>query len=98
VSLHYGASHPDLLTFRELADRCAAKWPTFRVQYYAEAEAQGSIRPGRIDLGYACAALRAPHNADYYLCGPEAMVDVFRSRLIDDFHVPAAGVHVDEWQ
>jgi ferredoxin-NADP reductase len=50
VWLHYGARSPDLLVFREFAERCARRFSAFRVDCYAETGAAGATIAGRIDL------------------------------------------------
>ncbi len=98
VWLHYGARHPDLLVFRELADRCAAKFPAFASRYYAETAAAGGMVPGRIDLDAICGALTCVSAATFYLCGPQAMIDAFAARLGSRFGVPAAHIKLDQWE
>lgn len=98
VQLHYGARQPDLLVFRDLAERCAARFANFAVKYYAECGAADGILPGRIDLDAACRSLPQAAGAVYYLCGPQAMIDAFAARLKGEFGVAEANIKIDQWQ
>lgn len=98
VWLHYGARSPDLLVFRDFADRCARQFPSFRLECYAEGDAAGATIPGRIDLRRAVACPRNGKAATYYLCGPQAMINAFRARLTGDHGVPESNVKIDAWE
>jgi len=98
VWLHYGARHPDLLAFRELADCCAKTLPGFQVQYYAEDRARDGTVPGRIDLRRVVGLLREPARAVFYLCGPQAMIDGFRAELVRDWRIAEQNVRIDQWE
>lgn len=98
VWLHYGARCQDLLVFRHFADRCARQFPPFRVDYYAE---EGAVPPtisGQIDLQRAFHCLGDGKAATYYLCGPQAMINAFRSRLTENYGVPGEKVKIDQWE
>ena len=98
------ARSQDLLVFRDFADRCARRFPSFRVEYYAETGATGATIAGRIDLAraVACAGDRATcthgRAAMYYLCGPQEMINAFRARLTGQFGVPESNVKIDAWE
>ena len=55
VWLHYGARTEELLVFRDFARRCGERFPSFRLECYAECGATGTTVPGRIDLARAVA-------------------------------------------
>ena len=57
VWLHYAARSTALLVYKTLAERCAARFPSFHVRYYAEQSASEGELPGRIDLERAFAPL-----------------------------------------
>jgi len=98
VWLHYGARNQDLLVFRDFADRCARKFPSFCLDCYAETGASGSTISGRIDLQRAVYRARNGKAATYYLCGPQEMINAFRARLAGEFGVPASNVKIDAWE
>ncbi len=110
VWLHYGARSQDLLVFRDFADRCAERFPSFRVDCYAETGAAGTTIAGRIDLAraVACAGDAGTRRgtqypgsgsaATYYLCGPQEMINAFRARLTGEFGVPESNVKIDAWE
>ena len=99
VWLHYGARNQDLLVFRQLADRCAERFPMFRVAYYAETgTTTGTTVNGRIDLQRAFGSAGDGRAATYYLCGPQEMVACFSARLTAVLGVPPEHVKVDHWQ
>ncbi len=98
VWLHYGARSQDLLVFRDLADRCARRFPLFHLDCYAETGAAGSTIAGRIDLKRAVGCARNGKTATYYLCGPQEMINAFRARLTGEFGVPESNVKIDAWE
>ena len=100
--LFYGARVPELLVYRELAERCVQSLPGFQATYFLEDGAHrwdgpaGRIRAGRLDLDAIVGAL-GPGSTAYYLSGPKAMVDRFRADLTGRFAVPAGRVLIDAW-
>jgi ferredoxin-NADP reductase len=109
VWLHYGARAEELLVFREFAERCAARFPSFRVSCYAETgchpepyprntEIGRSTIAGRIDLARAVGLACDGRSAAYYLCGPQEMISAFSARLTGEFGVAGDNVRVDKWE
>jgi len=101
VVLHYGARTPDLLIYRALADRCAAKLSGFQVRYYAEHQAGGaelSVRTGWIDLAGIMASTVNAAGTAFFLSGPRVMIDSFRTGLIHAYRLPLAQVLIDAWE
>lgn len=98
VWLHYGARCQDLLVFRDFADRCALQFPAFHLECYAETGATRSTIAGRIDLERAVGNARDGKAATYYLCGPQEMIQAFRSRLTGEFGVAESNVKIDAWE
>jgi ferredoxin-NADP reductase len=99
VTLHYGARSADLLIYRELADACAARFPGFRANYRAETgSVDALIRRGRLDPRDIVAEHGDSPDTSYYLSGPRAMIDAFRTVLTDDCGVAAERVLVDAWE
>jgi ferredoxin-NADP reductase len=98
VWLHYGARSPDLLVFRDFAERCARQFPSFCLKCYAETGAAAATIAGRIDLEQAVACASNGRAATYYLCGPQEMINAFRARLTGQFAVPESNVKIDAWE
>lgn len=98
VWLHYGARRADLLVFADLALRWAAQRPNFHLQLYAEDGIRAGITPGRIAMEAVPASLTSPGTAQFYLCGPRPMIDVFSDRLRRDFGVCPGRIHLDQWE
>jgi ferredoxin-NADP reductase len=98
IDLHYGARTPELLVYRDTVESCRARGMTeLRAHYYAETAvpAEGLV-VGRLSVGRAWAALEEPMGARFYLSGPKAMVDGFRSELLGMGARPEA-VESDDW-
>jgi ferredoxin-NADP reductase len=101
--LYYGARTPGLLVYRELAERCAAAFPDFRVSCFAE-ETDGAdgqpngIRIGRLDIAAIAAGLSPAGGWSFYLSGPKVMITSFRQDLTNRFAVPDAQVIIDAWE
>ncbi|HWR50343.1 MAG TPA: FAD-dependent oxidoreductase [Bryobacteraceae bacterium] len=96
--LHYGARRPELLVYRELADRCASRVPGFTARYYAQDGAgDAAVRPGMLDVDAIVRDTGATANVSFYISGPRSMIRSFQSRLIETHHVPADHVLVDAW-
>ena len=98
VWLHYGARHEDLLVFRDFAARCVGRFPAFHADFYAEAAAGPAVISGQIDLERAFRSVPDGRQATYYLCGPQPMINAFRSRLTREFGVAEADVKIDQWE
>ena len=101
ATLHYGARTPELLIYRELADRCAAAVPGFSVRYYAEgnvADADPAITAGSLDIARIVAETVRPSETAFYLSGPQGMIRSFQGRLITDHGVDPSRVLIDAWE
>ena len=101
ATLHYGAQTPDLLIYRELADRCAAEVAGFQVRYYAERrshEAGPQIHNSRIDLAHIMANTDKPESAAFYLSGPKSMIEAFRVALTGTYGLAPTQVLIDAWE
>jgi ferredoxin-NADP reductase len=98
IDLHYGARSPELLVYRDSVESCRVRGMTrLRAHYYAEtaAPAEGLVI-GRLSIARAWEALEEPLGARFYLSGPKAMVDGFRSELLGLGARPEA-VQSDDW-
>lgn len=99
VILHYGARSPNLLIYRSLADRCAARFPNFGVHYYAEtAVLDSAIHCGLLEPRAIVSKIDGSLETAYYLSGPKGMVDTFRATLTDELGVSSQRVMVDDWE
>jgi ferredoxin-NADP reductase len=97
IDLHYGARTPELLVYRDAVERWKASLKDLRTHYYAEegSPADG-VFMGRLSVERAWAALSNPLAARFYLSGPRAMIDAFRSELLTLGARPDA-VLSDDW-
>ncbi len=98
VWLHYGARREELLVFRDFARRCVEKFPSFHLECYAEIGASDGTIGGRIDLARAVALAGNGKAAVYYLCGPQEMINAFRTRLLREHGVSDENVRIDAWE
>lgn len=101
ATLHYGVQTPDLLIYRELAERCVAQVSGFHAFYYAERGSNADdvlVRRGRIDIGRILAETAAPEATAFYLSGPKPMIDAFRDSLIGTYGLAPTQVLVDAWE
>ena len=100
--LFYGARTPDLLVYRELADRCASALPAFCASYFVEGtdRAEGrldGLRIGRLDIPTIAADLAPATDWTYYLSGPKLMITTFRQQLLSQYSIPESQVIIDAW-
>jgi len=100
VILHYGARTSELLIYRSLVDACVARLPAFHAHFYAETAPfdDPSIRSGRLDPQAIVAEHGNAQQTAYYLSGPKAMIDAFRSSLTGNCGVTTERVLVDAWE
>lgn len=101
--LYYGARTPDLLVYRELADRCGAALSGFHATYLAEGTEGAEGRPeglqvGRLDIAAIADSLAPAADWTFYLSGPKAMIIAFREQLLSRFAVPQSQVLIDAWE
>jgi ferredoxin-NADP reductase len=100
VQVHYAARRPDLLIYRDLLESCRARWPSLELGLYAEepgeADEQGGLRRGRIEVAQLWSGLPDPRAARFYLSGPKGMIDAFRQALLE-LGARADAVITDEW-
>jgi ferredoxin-NADP reductase len=102
IDLHYGTRGSKLLIYRSAIERCiAAGLGNSRVRYYVEQTSHDEqLEPGlvlgRLSAEQAWNWLEAPNAAHFYLSGPKAMIESFRSRLIE-LGASASAVLSDDW-
>lgn len=94
VSLCYGIRSAEQYLFGELIGRCEAELPNFGKTIWCE---DGSVpgEKGILDIHAIHAA--APDGSLFYLSGPPAMINSFKSRLVE-FGVEVDRVRVDDWE
>lgn len=95
--LHYGAREPDLLVFKDVADRCANVCSDFNARYYVETGDSPDVLRGRIDLNLIYRNLEAVHETTFYPCGPVEMIQNFSTRLSNEHGVFADRIRIDDW-
>ena len=99
VTLYYGARVPELLVYRELADRCAREVAGFSVVYYVEATERPTwVVGGRLDMDRIAADQDDPQKCLFYLSGPKLMIDAFSTRLKSHHRIAPERVLVDAWE
>lgn len=102
AALHDGAQTPELLIYKGLAERCTAGVLGFRAFYYAERQANrladSAVQAGCIDLANIMANTGQTEATAFYLSGPKAMINTFRAKLVDDYHLSEQQVFIDAWE
>ncbi|MDD4737496.1 MAG: FAD-dependent oxidoreductase, partial [Kiritimatiellae bacterium] len=94
VSLCYGVRAAEHYLFGDLLSRCEAELPHFTRTVYCE---DGSVPGNRGILNIDAIHAAAPQNALFYLSGPPAMIQSFRTRL-RELGVQKECVRVDDWE
>ncbi len=100
VLLAYGARTAELLIYRDLVDRCAARLPRLDVSYFVEQATDADPKdanPGRVSVDAVWPRIREASSTHYYIAGPPLMLrDVaaaLRARA-----VPPEAIHIDAWE
>lgn len=94
VSLCYGVRAAEHYLFGDLLSRCEAELPHFRKAVTCE---DGSVPGNRGILNIDAIHAAAPQNALFYLSGPPAMIQSFRTRL-RELGVENECICVDDWE
>lgn len=103
--LAYGARTASLLIYKDVIDRAAARVPSLDVTYFAEDGPIPSPRigeptrwvPGRISVEAQWSQVPRPHESDFYISGPPAMLKAVRADLRAR-DIAAEAIHVDAWE
>ena len=96
ATLYYSVSQPDEILFREELEQSARKHTHLSLEItVTQACDHWSGQTGRINK-HKIAALNAPPNTLFYLCGPQGMVEDMTS-LLRDLGVPASRVIFEKW-
>jgi ferredoxin-NADP reductase len=99
VWLFYGARSEEMLIYRDLALRCAAQLPSFRVRCFSEQPTAAiDVASGRLDLAPMVAELGDLAEATFYLSGPKAMITSFKAGLHEAHGVAPDRVLMDAWE
>jgi ferredoxin-NADP reductase len=99
VWLFYGARSEQLLIYRELALRCAAQFPSFRLRCYCEQPAPSAdIVTGRLALATIVEELGDLAEATFHLSGPKAMITSFKDGLHATYGAAPDRVLMDAWE
>ena len=99
--LFYGARRPDLLIYRALADRCAARVKGFQVRYFAEddvADDDPAVARGRLNLTHILPELGTPAETGFFLSGPKPMIDGLQAGLRDIPGIAPEQIVIDAWE
>jgi ferredoxin-NADP reductase len=96
ANLYYSVSQPEDILFREELEQSARKHTHLSLEITVTQACEnwhGEI--GRIDK-HKLAALNAPPNTLFYLCGPQGMVEDM-SALLKELGVPSSRVIFEKW-
>jgi ferredoxin-NADP reductase len=102
IDLHYGARTADLLIYRSTIEKCQlAGLHDLRARYYVEeaphnVELDPALVVGRLSPERVWQELAEPRSCRFYLSGPRAMIDAFRSQLVG-LGAAAESVLSDDW-
>jgi ferredoxin-NADP reductase len=96
ATLYYSVSQPAEILFREELEQSARKHTHLSLEItVTQPSPNWSGQTGRINK-HKIAALNAPPNTLFYLCGPQGMVEDMSS-LLKDLGVPASRVIFEKW-
>ncbi|HET7696952.1 MAG TPA: FAD-dependent oxidoreductase [Vicinamibacterales bacterium] len=103
--LGYGARTAELLIYKDVVDRSAARVPALDVTWFVETGAIPSSRigdptrwlPGRVSVAALWTQIRRPRESDFYISGPPAMLAAVAADLRARQVAPEA-IHIDAWE
>jgi ferredoxin-NADP reductase len=96
ATLYYSVSQPEEILFREELEQSARKHTHLSLEItVTQPSPHWRGQTGRINK-YKIAALNAPPNTLFYLCGPQGMVEDMSS-LLKELGVPASRVIFEKW-
>jgi len=96
ATLYYSVSHPDEILFREELEQAARQHAHLRLEVtVTQPDPDWRGQTGRIDK-QKLAALNAPPNALFYLCGPPGMVEDISAILLE-LGVSASRIIFEKW-
>jgi ferredoxin-NADP reductase len=98
VTLAYGARTSELLIYRDVVERCAARVPSLKVAYFVETgDGPPGVTAGRVSVDAVWARLARPLETQYYISGPPPMLrgigEDLRAR-----HIAPEAIHIDAWE
>jgi len=96
ATLYYSVCEPGEILFREELEQSVREHPNLKLEITVTLPDQAwQGQTGRIDK-QKLAALNAPHNALFYLCGPPGMVEDISASL-RELGVPASRILFEKW-
>jgi glycine betaine catabolism B len=96
ATLYYSVSHPDEILFREELEQSARQHTHVSLELtVTQPCASWQGQTGRINK-HKIAALNAPPNTLFYLCGPPGMVDDME-HFLRELGVPASRIIFEKW-
>jgi ferredoxin-NADP reductase len=96
ATLYYSVSHPDEILFREELEQSARLYTHLSLEItVTQPDPTWQGQTGRINK-HKLAALNAPPNTLFYLCGPPGMVEDM-STCLRDLGVPASRIIFEKW-
>lgn len=103
--LGYGARTAELLIYKDVVDRCAARVPSLDVTFFVESGPIPSSRigeaarwlPGRVSVEALWTQIPRPRESDFYISGPPAMLRGIGADLRAR-QIAAEAIHIDAWE
>jgi ferredoxin-NADP reductase len=103
--LGYGARTAELLIYKDVVDRCAARVPSLDVTFFVESGPIPSSRigeaarwlPGRVSVEALWTQIPRPHESNFYISGPPAMLRGIGADLRAR-QIAAEAIHIDAWE
>jgi ferredoxin-NADP reductase len=103
--LGYGARTAELLIYKDVVDRCAARVPSLDVTFFVESGPMPSSRigeaarwlPGRVSVEALWTQIPRPHESNFYISGPPAMLRGIGADLRAR-QIAAEAIHIDAWE
>jgi ferredoxin-NADP reductase len=100
VTLAYGARTSDLLIYRDVVERSAARLASLQVMYFVEDAAgamTAAMHPGRVSVEAVWPRLARPLETHFYISGPPPMLRSIGGDL-RALGAPAEAIHIDAWE
>lgn len=96
VELVFANRSPDHIMFRDELDELAAADDGFTLTYIVESGGEPGMICGRIGEGEASGVLPVDPDAEYFVCGPDPMMDTVVNALAEA-EIPSTRVHTERF-
>jgi ferredoxin-NADP reductase len=103
--LGYGARTAELLIYKDVVDRSAARVPALDVTWFVESGPIPSSRigdptrwlPGRVSVDALWTQVPRPNDSHFYISGPPAMLEAI-ARDLRTRGISSEAIHIDAWE